>query len=126
MSWWAAAFQALGSALSSSSSSRQSRRQQQQANEQRMRELGMQYGTMRDLAAWERDLAAWERGNQLEDRRYREEAMGNYGQFSTLQGVERVPYSSTTPTPIPDSTAAVTASLLAKPKPKPKAGLLRN
>jgi len=119
MSWWAAAFQALGSALSSSSSSRQSRRQQQQANEQRMRELGMQYGTMRDLAAWER-------GNQLEDRRYREEAMGNYGQFSTLQGVERVPYSSTTPTPIPDSTAAVTASLLAKPKPKPKAGLLRN
>ena len=37
-------------------------------------------------AAQQRNLAMWMRGNELEDRRYRQEAMGNYAQFSTLQG----------------------------------------
>lgn len=90
MSWWTVAFQALGSALSSSSSSRSNSRQQAD-NDRRNAEMS---------AAQQRNLAMWMRGNELEDRRYRQEAMGNYAQFSTLQGVERVPYSSTTPTPI--------------------------
>lgn len=89
MSWWTVAFQALGSALSSSSSRSNSR--QQADNDRRNAEMS---------AAQQRNLAMWMRGNELEDRRYRQEAMGNYAQFSTLQGVERVPYSSTAPTPI--------------------------
>lgn len=116
MSWWAAAFQALGSTLTRSSDRRQSSRDQQRSDEQRMRELAMQYGTMRDMEEYQRR-------NQLEDRRYREEAMGSYGQFSTLPStVQRPEYTNTTPTPMGNSYAAMLESVT---PPKPKANLLR-
>lgn len=91
MSWWAAAFQAVGSAVASRSSSRNSERNQQQSAAQRRQEL--MFG-----AAFDRNHAMWQRGNELEDRRYREEAMGSYRQFNRTPGIVSPEYSSTTPT----------------------------
>ena len=91
MSWWATAFQALGSALSSRSSSNAQRRQQEQSAEQNRQ--GLLFGANMD-----RNLAMWNRGNELEDRRYRQEAMGSYAQFNRTPGIVSPEYSSTTPT----------------------------
>lgn len=49
-------------------------------------------------AAAQRAAAMWERGNALEDRRYRQEAMGSYAQFNRTPGIVSPEYSSTTPT----------------------------
>lgn len=86
MGLWSAAFQALGSTLSSRSAGRQSAAQRQ-------RELEM---------AADRNQAMWERGNDLEDRRYRQESFANYRQFNTDPGLmgNHPEFSSTTPTPI--------------------------
>lgn len=91
MSWWAAAFSALGSAVSGSSSRRESQRNQQQSAAQRRQEL--LFGATAD-----RNMAMWDRGNELEDRRYRQEAMGSYAQFNRTPGIVSPEYSSTTPT----------------------------
>ena len=92
MSFWGAAFSALGSSLlggGSGSSSRDARRTAQM--NQRLEEM---------RAANARRLAEWERGNELEDRRYRQESFGNYAQFNRTPGIVRPELSSTTPTPI--------------------------
>ena len=91
MSWWSAAFSALGSAITGSSNRRQAERTQQQSSAQRRQEL--LFG-----AEAERAGAMWNRGNELEDRRYRQEAMGSYSQFNRTPGIVSPEYSSTTPT----------------------------
>lgn len=50
--------------------------------------------------AQDRNMAQWQRGNELEDRRYRQESFGNYAQFNKTPGLLRPELSSTTPTPI--------------------------
>lgn len=80
MGWWSAAFSALGSALTGSSNRRQSQQR-------------LMYGANVD-----RSLAMWSRGNELEDQRYRQSAIGNYAQFNRTPGIVRPELSSTTPT----------------------------
>ena len=89
MSWWAAAFQALGSAISSRSSKKEKGKDAEALR--RMQEMEM---------AQQRNLAMWQRGNELEDRRYRQESFGNYAQFNKTPGLMSPELSSTTPTPI--------------------------
>ncbi len=93
MSFWGAAFSALGSSLLGGGSSRQNSRDTR-------RTLEMQQRLEEMRAANERRLAEWERGNELEDRRYRQESFGNYAQFNRTPGIVRPELSSTTPTPI--------------------------
>lgn len=104
MSWWAVAFQALGSALTSRSSNNASRRQQEQSSEQQRQ--GLLFGANMD-----RNLAMWGRGNELEDIRRREEAMGSYRQFNRTAGIVSPEYTSTTPTnlAVPEFTPAPVA-----------------
>lgn len=82
MGWWSAAFSALGSALTGSSNSLRARQQQR-----------LMYGANVD-----RSLAMWSRGNELEDQRYRQSAIGNYAQFNRTPGIVSPGLSSTTPT----------------------------
>lgn len=91
MSWWSAAFSAIGSAISGRSQSRNQRQQDERNAAQRRQEL--LYG-----AGLNRNMAMWQRGNDLEDRRYRQESMGNYSQFNRTPGIVSPEYSSTTPT----------------------------
>jgi hypothetical protein len=91
MSFWSAAFSAIGSAISGRSQSRAQRQQADRDAATRRQEL--LYG-----AGLDRNMAMWERGNELEDRRYRQESFGNYRQFNRTPGIESPEYSSTTPT----------------------------
>lgn len=94
MSWWSAAFSAIGSAISGRSQSRNQQQQDERNAAQRRQEL--LYG-----ATLDRNMAMWQRGNDLEDRRYRQEAIGNYAQFNRTPGIVSPEYSSTTPTDLP-------------------------
>lgn len=113
MSWWAAAFSAIGSAISSRSAS--SNQRQQTAQDAATRRQELLYG-----AGLDRNMAMWQRGNDLEDRRYRQEAMGSYRQFNRTPGIESPEYSSTTPTDL----ALPEFIDPGKPKPPKNKGLL--
>jgi len=91
MGWWSAAFSALGSALTGSSNRRQSQQQSRDGAARQQQQL--MYGANVD-----RSLAMWSRGNELEDQRYRQSAIGNYAQFNRTPGIVRPELSSTTPT----------------------------
>lgn len=86
MSWWAVAFQALGSALSSRSSSKGNNDQMDAMR--RMQEMEM---------AQQRNVLQYQRRTQLADRRYNQESMGNYRQFNRTPGIVSPEYSSTEP-----------------------------
>lgn len=88
MSWWAAAFQALGSAIGNRSS-RKGNDQQMDAM-RRMQEM--------EMAQQRRNMEAQRRWD-LEDRRYREEAIGGYRALGNA-GLTSPEYSSTEPSPI--------------------------
>lgn len=89
MSWWSVAFQALGSAIGGSSARKESKKDRKAA--QREAELA--------AANRRRELEAARRYD-LEDRRYKEEAIGGYRQFAPAGIPEGPEYSSTEPTPI--------------------------
>lgn len=91
MSFWAAALQALGSAIASRNQRRQAERQSRDDAARQQQQL--MYG-----AGVDRSLAMYARGNDLEDRRYRQEAIGNYTQFNRTPGIVSPELSSTTPT----------------------------
>ena len=92
MGWWSIAASALGSALSSRSSNRASERQsrEQTAAMERM---------SRAEAAQRRAELEGARRYDLEDRRYREEAIGGFRQFAR-PGLSSPEYSSTDPSRI--------------------------
>ena len=92
MGFLSSIFAGLGGALSS----RSNRRAQERADKEsarRQREL------LEFQSAQRRQELEAERRWQLEDRRYRQEAMGNYAQFSPNQ-YQRPELSDTTPTPV--------------------------
>lgn len=120
-SWWAVAYQALGSALSSRSANQTSSRntREQLESEQRLAEMSQ---------ANQRNILNSAREWDLDDRRYRQESFGNYGQFNTnpaLRGTAP-PVSPSTFNPIqaPQAVQQPVAPGGKKPKKPPASGLM--
>lgn len=93
MSWWAVAFQALGSTLSSRSSQKEQDRVSKEQREylQRMAEMD---------AANQRRIIEAQRGYELEDRAYRQDAIAGFRQHSPIQGLPVPERTNTTATPV--------------------------
>lgn len=89
MSFWAAAFGALGSAFTSRSAKKENQKQMDALR--RLEEM---------KAANDRRMAEWERGNVLQDRAYRAESFGNYAQFNKTPGIQSPGPIDTTVTPV--------------------------
>lgn len=59
------------------------------------------YRRMQEMElAQQRNLAQYQRQNDLEDRRYRQEAIGNYRTFNKTPGLLSPEYSDTTPSQV--------------------------
>lgn len=113
MGFWSAIISAAGSALTSSGNRQQSAQETRAQNEQiqRMQEMEL---------ADNRNLEMWRRGNQLQDRRYTEQAISRYRPFntSTRYNAEAPPGTDINPTPIAEPQA------VANPDTRNRTGLM--